>query len=444
MHCISGFLFKFAAMKDSGSVQLGVTSMAALTFGMMVGSGIFNIPQNIAAVASAQGAALAWAVTAVAIGLLVFTFNHLALHRPDLNTGIYRYAGEGFGPFAGFLSMWGYWLCACFANVAFAVMLNDAFAAFIPPLRAHGWPTVLFGSALIWGYYLLVSGGLKAAKVLTIVLGVVKFATIALLVVLLALAFKASVFGVNFAPGNVSLTVQVEGCMMVTLWCFIGIEGASMMSARAKRKTDVGRGTMLGFLAAWGLYFLISMLSYGVMGTGQLAGLEDPSVAGLLDRVCGRWAYWLVIVSVIISLLGGWVAWTIVCAEVPLRAAETGILPKTFLRLNRHKMPAFGLMVSSVIMQLFLLLAARAEDMYIYSLSVTGMMILPCYVFSGLFLAKICRGWHRVLGIATAAACAWIIWAGGLGLFASTSAFYLAGLPFYVAARRQRRQIGEP
>jgi arginine:ornithine antiporter / lysine permease len=39
---------------------------------------------------------------------------------------------------------------------------------------------------------------------------------------------------------------QVKSTMLVTLWVFIGIEGASVYSARAAKRTDVGRATVVG------------------------------------------------------------------------------------------------------------------------------------------------------------------------------------------------------
>ena len=142
---------------DKPPVRLGFIGLAALTFGMMVGAGIFNIPQNMAAEAGAGAVILSWLITAAGMLLLVFTFKLLADRRPDLNAGIYQYAAEGFGNFAGFNVAWGYWLCTAFANVAYAVMLNDTIGAFFPVLLDHGWPTVVFGTVLIWVYFAIVA-----------------------------------------------------------------------------------------------------------------------------------------------------------------------------------------------------------------------------------------------------------------------------------------------
>lgn len=444
--------FAFARMNNENKVQsvpetrLGFVGLSALVFGMMVGAGIFNIPQNMASHAGLGAVILSWIVTAAGMLLLVFTFKALADRHPELDAGIYQYAREGYGPFAGYLTAWGYWLCTAFANVAYAVMLNDTFGAFFPRLLDHGWPTVAFGSVLIWVIFLIVVAGMRTAKVLTTVLACVKVATILLIIALLAVNIRMDMFSLDFwgrAADLGGLGDQVRSTMLVTLWCFIGIEGAVIMSGRARRSRDVGRAGVTGFFTAWLLYVLVSVFSFGVMTRAQLAGLDDPSVAYVLRDVCGPWAYWLVIASVIISLGGGWVAWTLVCAEVPYSAARVGIFPRRFLRLNRFRMPAFGLFVSSVVMQLFLVLVVTADDVYLAALNITGMMILPAYLVSGMFLWRISCGCHRagrIIGAGCTLFCLWMIYAGGLGLFMQTSLFYIAGLGFWLKARHERGQ----
>ncbi|MDE5796081.1 MAG: basic amino acid/polyamine antiporter [Muribaculaceae bacterium] len=443
---------------EENNKKLGFGALVGIIFGMMVGSGLYNIPQNLAIGAGPGAVALSWVITAAGMLLLVATFKILADRCPELNAGIYQYAKEGFGNFAGFNIAWGYWLCTAFANVAYAVMLNDSFGAFFPALLPHRWPTLLFGTGLIWLMYFLVAGGIRTARLLNNILAIVKVAAIALIVVILCLNIHLGIFRLNYLDelaDTSSLWTQVKSTMMVTLWCFIGIEGAVMMSARAKRSRDVGKATVTGFFTAWLLYVLVSMLCYGVATRARLAGLDNPSVAYVLHDLCGAWAYYFVILAVIVSLLGGWLAWTLVCAQVPYEAAQVKIFPRSFLRLNRHGMPAFGLFVSSVVMECFLIMVMVADDVYMAALVITGVMILPAYLSGGMYLFKLTLRPER-LGLQTrrhvlrcrivsglcVAYCLWMIYAGGIKLFLFSSVFYLAGIGFYLKARHERRAEG--
>lgn len=438
--------------------KLGLGALIAIVFAMVVGSGLFNLPQNFAVGAGPTAVGIAWLITAVGMLLLVATFKILADRRPELNAGIYQYAQEGFGDYIGFNMAWGYWLCASFANIPYAVMLNDSFAAFFPPLITHSWPTLIFGTSLIWVMFFIVAGGITTAKVINNILAILKVVAIALIIVLLLMNVEYGMFSFNFEEEMLmgdSMLTQIKSTMLVTLWCFIGIEGAVMMSARAKNPKHVGKAGVLGFLISWLIYVLVSMLCYGVMQRAHLAGLEDPSVAYVLREICGDWAYYFVIFTVIISLLGGWLSWTLVCAQVPYEAASVKIFPSSFMRLNKHGMPQFGLFVASIIMQGFMIMVLFADDVYLASLNITGMMVLPAYLASALYLWKMsCRpgefGFNdiksnkktilrfRIVGILCSIYCMWLIYAGGLDLFIYTSFFYLAGIGFYLKARKER------
>ena len=189
----------------------------------------------------------------------------------------------------------------------------------------------------------------------------------------------------------------------------------------------------------------VSLLCFGLMSRARLAGLQDPSIAYILRDVCGEWAYWFVISAVIISLLGGWVAWTLVVSQVPYEASLVGILPECFSRLNRHNMPAFGLMASSVAMEVFLLMVVMADDVYLAALNITGLMIIPCYFFTGLFLLKKGEGKGiKTVALIATLFCLWMAYAGGLINMVMTSAFYLSGIVFYVKVRRERDKPGTP
>lgn len=426
---------------------------------MVVGAGIFNIPQNMAAGAGLGAVMASWIITAIGMLFLVYTFKILSDRHPELNAGIYEYAYNGFGSFAGFNIAWGYWLCTAFSNIPFAIMLNDCVGAFYPQLLRHDWHTFIFCSVLIWCVFGIVTLGMKSSKIITSILSGVKILMILLIIILLGVNLKYGFFDIDLSgisSGLGSFGTQVENSMMVTLWCFIGIEGAVVMSGRAKRSKDVGKAGIAGFLTAWILYFLISIFSFGVMSRIDLANLEDPSVAYMMRAVVGEWAYWLVIASVIVSLTGGWLAWTLVTAEVPYCASKAGILPRRFMRTNNQGVPLFGLLLSSIAMQTFLGIVMLFDDIYLTALSIVGMMILPAYLTSAIYLVKISfkKGgiryknsrdeiFTKIIGIVTMVFCIWMIYAGNVTILLKTSIFYLSGIGFYLKARNEKNPHGE-
>lgn len=116
--------------------KLRLGALTALVIGSMVGSGVFSLPQNMAAGAGPLAIMIGWAITAVGMLALVFVYQSPATRKPDLNAGpyayAYAYAKAGFGPFIGFNSAWGYWTSAWVGNVSYAVVVFSALSYFVP------------------------------------------------------------------------------------------------------------------------------------------------------------------------------------------------------------------------------------------------------------------------------------------------------------------------
>ena len=439
-------------MGESGyySQKLKFLSLAALVFSTMIGGGIFNIPQNMAAQASLGAVILSWLITGAGVLFLIFTFRSLATLKPEYKTGIYQYAEAGFGQFTGFNMAWGYWLCVIISNIALGVMMNDSLGAFFPVLHEHGFPTIILINFLIWSVFALVVRGLRTASFINTLLTVVKFTTIALIVVLLIIYFKVGLLTADFwgnsftgAGADIgSLSSQIKSTMLVTVFCFLGIESAVMMSSHAVKNNDVAKASVLAFVLALILYTMISVLCYGIMSQQQLAGLSDPSMAYVLKSCAGEWAYYFVIGSIVLSVFISWLSWTLICAETPYGAATVKMLPSQFLRLNKHGMPAYGLVISSIFMSLFTIIVCTAPNVYLAALNLSILMILPPYLFSSLYLCKISFSSQNKLrylttGIISSLYCLWCLYSGGLLLLMSTSIFYVMGVGFYILAKKQ-------
>ncbi len=437
------------------SNKFGLWGLVAIVFGSVIGGSIFNIAQNLARHAALGAVIAAWLITAVGVFFLVMTFKSLADMRPDLTAGIYQYAQVGFGRYVGFNMAWGYWLSVVLGNVTYAVMLNDALGAFFPVLMQHGWVTVIFASVLVWLMYFIVAHGAHSAAYINNILSVVKFGCIVLIIAILVIYARIGMFSYDFwghatTPSLGGIGSQFSSCMLVTIWSFIGIEGAVMMSSRAKRHKDVGRATIIGFLLALALYLLVSVLCFGVMTQPRMATLPNPSLAYVLDACAGPWTKWLVIISVIISLAGCFTAWTLVCAHIPYEAASVKILPRQFLRVNAKGVPYYGMLVATIFMTLCIISVVTAENVYIAALNLTAMMVLPPYMFCGMYLWKLSyaaphniphgynRIYIRIISLGAMIFCGYIMWAGSLKLLMVTSLFYLAGTGFFILTRLQQ------
>src|SRR5512138_3528178 len=111
-------------MTSSTEQKLSLGALTALVVGSMIGSGIFALPAAFGRVTGVMGALIAWGVAGIGMLMLAFVFQTLAERKPELDTGIYAYAKEGFGDYLGFLSAAGYWIGCCLADVACLVLIK--------------------------------------------------------------------------------------------------------------------------------------------------------------------------------------------------------------------------------------------------------------------------------------------------------------------------------
>ncbi|MCZ8547963.1 amino acid permease, partial [Mesorhizobium qingshengii] len=187
--------------------KLRLGSLVALVIGSMVGSGVFSLPQNMAAGAGPLAILIGWAITAVGMLALVFVYQSLATRKPELDAGPYAYAKAGFGPFIGFNSAWGYWISAWVGNVSYAVIVFSALSYFFPAFGdGNTWQAVLGASILLWLIHVLVLAGIRQAAVVNLIVTVAKIAPIVLFVGVVAVAFKLQVWSLDFTGlGNASL-----------------------------------------------------------------------------------------------------------------------------------------------------------------------------------------------------------------------------------------------
>lgn len=433
--------------------RLGLPALTALVVGSTIGGGIFALPTNVAVSAAPGPMLVGWAISAVGTLALVLVFQMLANRRPDLNTGIYAYAKAGFGNFMGFSSAWGYWISAFIGTVSYFVLMGSTIGQFVPAFGQGNTAVAIgFASALLWGIHLLVSRGIRTAASLNVITTVGKVVPLILFVILSVLAFRFDVFTADFwgkaSPDLGSTLDQIKAMMMVTVWVFIGIEGASTYSSRAARRSDIGKGTVLGFLLTLFLLVSVNVLSMGIMSQQELAGLQDPSVAYVLEAVVGPWGAWLIRIGLLISLLGAMLAWTLLCTEILYAAAKDKEMPRFLARENAHGVPTGALLTTNLTVQLFLLITYFNDSTYLTLLYLASATILLPYLFSagyGLMVAsrdRYASTGERTRDLLTAGLAVlyalWLLYAAGPQYLLLSSLLYAPGALLFVKARREQ------
>lgn len=435
------------AKKDSGGKELGIFSLTSLVVGSVIGSGVFNMMSNMAASAGLMGIILGWVVTAIGMTFLVLTFRNLNKKKPKLDAGIYSYAEAGFGKFMGFSSAWGYWISAWIGNVAYATLAFSSLSYFFKLFGdGQNVASVIGASVLLWIGHFLILRGVKSASFMNGIVTVAKLAPIAIFILAIFFAFKLNIFTTDIWGSSDlgSLFNQVKGTMLVTVWSFIGIEGAVIFSGRAKRRSDVAKASFLGLYTVIAVYILVTVLSLGIKTRPELAALSAPGMAGVLEAVVGKWGAVLVNIGVIVSVVGAWLAWTMFSFELPFRAAEKGTFPAVFAKTNKNGTPVVALAITNGLVQLFLFTFLVSASAYNLGYSLATSTILIPYVLTALYQLKVSiqekagtpgRTFNIVVGAVASIYGAWLIYAAGLKYLLLTAIIYGVGVVVYVLMR---------
>ncbi|MGJ7511102.1 basic amino acid/polyamine antiporter [Variovorax sp. GT1P44] len=437
--------------------QLSRGALTALVVGSMIGSGIFAVPSAFARSTGGLGALVAWAIAGTGMLMLAFVFQTLARRRPDLDTGIYAYAKEGFGNYLGFASAVGYWIGCCLADVACLVLIKATLGQFFP-VFGDGTTAVaiLTASIVLWGVHVLILRGVKEAAALNTIATVAKLVPIAVFIFVAIAGFKADIFALNFWGGEertlASLSGQVRDTMLVTVFVFVGIEGASVYSRYAKKREDVGIATVLGFLGVLCLLVMVTMLCYGVMLRPDLASLPTPAMAGVMASIVGPWGLVFVSIGLLISILGNYLSWSLLAAEVLNSAAKNKTMPSFLAGENSNGTPAAALWLTNIVIQAFLLVTWFAEYAFTLALKMTSSMTLIPYLLVAAYGLKLAwtgetykpgepgRSADRVQGAIAVVYAAGMLYAGGAKYLLFSAVLYAPGTFLYVLARREQKQ----
>ena len=387
--------------------------------------------------------------------MLAFVFQTLSVRKPNLDSGIFAYAKEGFGNYLGFASALGYWAGCCLADVACLILIKSTLGEFFPIFVDGTTPAAIVGaSALLWGVHFLVLRGVKQAATLNAIATYAKIIPILLFIVFVVAGFQTDVFATNFWGGEPhdlqGVFGQVRNTMLVTVFVFVGIEGASVYSRYAQNRADVGTATVLGFLGVLCLLVLVTMLSYGILLRPDLAALRTPSMAGVLQAVVGPWGAVFISIGLLISVLGNYLSWSLLAAEVLFSAAKAKSMPAFLARENANQVPSGAMWTTSLLIQLFLLLTAFAEYAFTLALKMTSSMTLIPYLLVAAFGSKLAwtgetyetdpraRGLDLTRGAIATLYAAGMIYAGGAKFLLLSALIYAPGTTLYFLAMREQ------
>ncbi|OIK14972.1 arginine:ornithine antiporter [Bacillus sp. MUM 116] len=458
----------------------GLWILTTFVVGNMVGGGIFMLPSNMAQVASPFGSMSAWGITGLGVLFIALVFGNLATRKPELKAGPQSYAQAMFsspkaGRLAGYSMAWGYWAANWAATTSVIITFAGYLSTFFPimqstkviftagtfSLELGKFISFMVCTVMLWGIQTILSKSFNGGGKLNFIATAAKVIGFALFIVATLFIFDAANIGngtdfVDKAGKSALFGSQINSAAILTLWAFIGIESAVMLSNRAKSQRDVKMATIIGLIISLVIYIGITLLTMGALPAEALKTSQKPLVDAL-GQVVGSGGGKLMALLALVSLFGSTVGWIVVSTEVPYQAAKVQLFPAFFGKTNRKGSPVNSLTLTNIMTQIFLFstISGTITEAYNFVIVVATLAYLIPYLVSALYQLKLIltgetydtiKGSRVLDGIITVLALVYSLWVIKTGTadmktFVLGIGLFVIGLVLYPFVMQERKAV---
>jgi arginine:agmatine antiporter len=430
-----------------------------LVAGNMIGTGVFLLPVNLASVGGI--AILGFLVATAGAAALGLVFAKLGELDPQ-EGGPYAYARDFLGPYVGFQTNYVYWFGNWIGNIAIAVAAVGYLAEFIRPISAP--PASVYATAVV--IWVLTFANILGPRVV----GALETWTMSLaLVPILGIAFfgwfwfhpATFLAGWNVSGGSGMHAVSRSASM--ALWAFMGIESAAVSAGVIENpKRNIPLATLIGLGLSAVVYILSSSVIMGIIPNAELRSAHAPFAEAARIAV-GTWGMVVIALCAILKSLGSLGGWMLLVGQSAKAAADDGMFPAGFARLNRHGVPGRGLVIVGVLMTivLFATMSPTLAGQFNRIVDLAVILAVVPYIYAAVALVKIVYD-HRLpprtfqaykwIAIGAVGYCLWAVKGGDPPTVVNAMAALLLSVPLYpffirsmeAAARRKEAARSGP
>ncbi len=370
---------------SSGKMSLTQTTM--LVAGNMIGTGLFLLPANLASVGGI--AVFGWLVATAGAAALGLVFAKLGELEPK-EGGPYAYARDFLGPYVGFQTNYVYWFGNWVGNIAIAVAAVGYLAEFIPVISTP--PASVFATAgVIW---LLTLVNIRGPRVV----GALETWTMSLaLIPILGIAFlgwfwfDADTFRAGWNVSGGSNSHAVLRAASIALWAYMGVESAAVSAGVIENpKRNIPLATMMGLGLAAVVYMLSSTVIMGIIPNAELQVSHAP-FAEAARLAFGTPGMVIVAICAILKSVGSLGGWMLLVGQSAKAAADDGMFPSVFARMNRHGVPGLGLAIVGVLMTvvLFATMSPTIAGQFSRIIDLAVILVVVPYIYSAVAVVKV-------------------------------------------------------
>jgi APA family basic amino acid/polyamine antiporter len=362
--------------------RLGPWSTAAVTVGIMIGSGVFRVPAAVAAHTGSAGLMLlAWAVGALVAMCGALSLAEAAALYPRAG-GMYVYLREAYGPLTAFLFGWLYLIIIPTGAGAIALV----FAEYLSRLVPLSPPQVrLVAAALI---VLLAAAQYRSLRFGAAIQNVSTAAKVLAIVALTVAAFALGPAGRAWAPGGPMHPPTWGGFglgVVTVLWAYNGWQDVTCLSGEVRDpRRALPRALVGGTLTVAAVYLLANAAYLHVLPLSNMAA--SPLVAAdVAVRLVGPAGSALVAALVCISTFGALNAVLMAIPRVFWAMADDGLFFRFVAAVHpRYRTPHMAITAMAVLSVVYLALQSfeqLIEAFILASLPFWALSVASVFVF---------------------------------------------------------------
>jgi arginine:agmatine antiporter len=427
-----------------------------LVAGNMIGTGLFLLPVNLASVGGIS--IFGWLLATAGAAALGLIFAKLGELDPQ-EGGPYAYARDFLGPYAGFQTNYVYWFGNWIGNIAVAIAAVGYLAELVPPL-AQPLASVFAAAAVIWILTFLNILGPR-------VVGALETWTMSLaLIPILAIAllgwfwFKSATFLESWNVSGGSGTSAIIRAASIALWAFMGVESAAVSAGVIENpKRNIPLATIIGLGVSAIIYILSSTVIMGIIPNAELQRSHAP-FAEAARMAVGTAGMVVIAVCAILKSVGSLGGWMLLVGQSAKAAADDGMFPQAFARLNSRGVPGRGLIIVGILMTivLFATMSPTIAGQFNNIINLAVILVVVPYIYASAAVVKVAYD-HKVpprtfqffkwVAVVAVLYCLGTVWGGDPPTVVHAMVALLLSVPLYLffirsmdAARKRKQAAG--
>jgi APA family basic amino acid/polyamine antiporter len=423
-----------AEKAETTGAAMGPWMATALVMGVMIGSGIFLLPAQLAPYG--WNSVAAWVLSIGGSLCLAWVIARLTVSLPD-RVGPTGFVNAAFGPIPSFMIGWSYWIANAVALVTVAVAAVSYLSIFAPGIGSIAYLPALLAVAILWAVTLINLRGARASGAFQIATMTIKLLPMLAVIVIscLMIGGKGPTVIAPLPASGLDFGA-ISSAAILTLWALTGFETASIAAAAVARPhINIPRATMIG-TALTGIIYLVVCSSIILLLPPTLIGASNAPFATFVETFWGRSSGLFIAACAAVAAIGAMNGLALMQGELQLSMARQKTLPSWLGVTNARGMPVRALLLSSTVATLFVLANSSRTMSDLFGFLAKLSTSATLWLYLGCALAAIRLRIAVIVAIVGAIYSSWALWGAGIEVSGLSFVLMAGGLPLYWWARR--------